>query len=340
MRAAVMVEPQRMRVGEWPTPRPEAGEVLISVGAAGICTGDLHIYHGRNPYARYPQVCGHEIAGVVAAVGEGVIRCEVGQRVVVEPFIGCGRCYPCRIGRSNCCTTLTILGVNRAGGFAEYLTAPATHVHIVPEGLTHTLAALAEPIAIAVQACRRGQVEAGDFVLILGCGPIGLALIEVAQMRGARVIAADLLADRLEFAVRLGAETLCADDSLRQAILDKTDGEGVHVVIEATGSIKALEQTADLVASGGRIVIVGLMKEGQRAAFPALDFTRKEMTIVGSRASIDCFPESLHLIAEGRIKLAEAISEFSLWDAPGVFRELGANPSSVRKAVFVRDAQE
>jgi L-gulonate 5-dehydrogenase len=339
MRAAVMDAPQHMRVGAWPTPRPAAGEVLISVGAAGICAGDLHIYHGHNPYACYPQVCGHEIAGVVAEVGDGVTGYQVGQRVVVEPFIGCGHCYPCRIGRSNCCTTLTILGVNRAGGFAEYLTAPVTHIHTVPEGLTHTLAALAEPIAIAVQACRRGQVEAGDFVLILGCGPIGLALIEVAQMRGAHVVAADLLVDRLEFAAKLGAETLCADGALRQAILDKTNGEGAHVVIEATGSIKALEQTVDLVASGGRIVIVGLMKQGQRAALPALDFTRKEMTIVGSRASINCFPESLRLIAEGRIKLADGVSEFSLWDAPGVFKELGANPNSVRKAVLVRNAQ-
>jgi L-gulonate 5-dehydrogenase len=339
MRAAVIDAPQQLRIGALPAPRPAVGEVLISVGAAGICAGDLHIYHGRNPYARYPQVCGHEIAGVVAAVGDGVTSYEVDQRVVVEPFIGCGQCYPCRIGRSNCCTTLTILGVNRAGGFAEYLTAPATHLHIVPEGLTHTFAALTEPIAIAVQACRRGQVETGDFVLILGCGPIGLALIEVAQLRGAHVVAVDLLAERLEFAARLGAETLWADGSLSQAILDKTNGEGAHVAIEATGSIKALEQTVELVASGGRIVVVGLMGEGQRAAFPALDFTRKEITIVGSRASIDCFPDALRLIAEGRIKLAEAISEFSLWDAPGVFKELSSNPNSVQKAVFVRDAQ-
>jgi L-gulonate 5-dehydrogenase len=338
MRAAVMDAPRQIRVSAWPMPQPAAGEVLISVGAAGICSGDLHIYHGRNPYAHYPQVCGHEIAGVVAAVGDGVTGYEAGQRVVVEPFIGCGRCYPCRIGRSNCCTTLTILGVNRAGGFAEYLTAPATHIHPVPEGLTHTLAALTEPIAIAVQACRRGQVEAGDFVVVLGCGPIGLALIEVAQLLGARVVAVDLIANRLEFAARLGAETLVADGALRQSILDRTNGEGAHVVIEATGSIKALEQTVDLVAAGGRIVIVGLMEKGQQAFFPALDFTRKEMTIVGSRASINCFPESLSLIAKGRIKLAEAVSEFDLWDAPGVFKELAGNPNSVQKAVLVREA--
>lgn len=340
MRAAVTDSPGRMRIGERQTPRPAAGEVLVSVGAAGICAGDLHIYHGRNPYASYPQICGHEIAGVVAEVGPGVSGFEAGQRVVVEPFIGCGRCYPCRIGRSNCCTKLTILGVNRAGGYAEYLAAPSENLHLVPAGLSHTLASLAEPVAIAVQACRRGQIKAGDIVMVLGCGPIGLALTEVAQAHGARVLATDLSMARAELAAKLGAETLPADDKLPQAVLDRTNGEGAHVVIEATGSIKALEQTIELVASGGRVVVVGLMKAGQTAALPALDLTRKEMTIVGSRASVNCFPESLGLLSEGRIKMAHTVLEFDLWEAPQVFADLASDPNSVHKAVLVRDAEK
>lgn len=339
MRAAVLDAPGEMRIGEREMPRPGAGEVLISVGAAGICAGDLHIYHGRNPYASYPQICGHEIAGVVAEVGRDITNIATGMRVVVEPFIGCGACYPCRMGKPNCCVKLIILGVNRAGGYAEFLIAPAKSIHPVPEGFTHTIAALAEPVAIAVQACRRGGVMIGDYVLILGCGPIGLALIEVAQAHGADVVATDLLPERLEIAAKLGAKVLLADDDLQANVLSGTNGEGAHVVIEATGSIRALEQSVDLVAAGGRIVVVGLMKAGVGATFPALDFTRKEMTIVGSRASVNCFPEALNLIGEGKIKMARAITEFDLWDAPKVFADLADNPNSVHKAVLVRDAE-
>jgi 2-desacetyl-2-hydroxyethyl bacteriochlorophyllide A dehydrogenase len=338
MRAAIMDAPLQMRVGEWETPRPGPGEVLVSVGAAGICAGDMYLYNGTNPYASYPVIGGHEIAGVVAAAGAGVSGIEPGDRVVVEPFIGCGRCYPCRIGKSNCCANLQIIGIHRPGGFADLVVAPARNIHKVPEGLSMALASFAEPVAIGVQACRRGAVAAGEYVLILGCGPIGLALIEVARARGARPVAVDLVPDRLETARTLGAEVLPAGEGLLQRVLDQTDGEGAPVVIEATGNVKAMEQTVDLVASGGRIVIVGLAKRGVGVTFPALDLTRKEMTIVGSRASVDCFPESLALIASGQITYPRMATEFSLWDAPAVFADLHAHPAKIQKGVLVREA--
>ena len=148
MRAAIMKAPFDMEVGSWETPRPGPGEVLVSVGAAGICAGDMYFYLGKNPYAVYPQICGHEIAGVVTELGEGVSGLEPGAPVVVEPFIGCGTCYPCRVGKSNCCMNLRIIGVHQPGGYAEYLTAPANLVHKVPPGLSMAFASFAEPVAI------------------------------------------------------------------------------------------------------------------------------------------------------------------------------------------------
>lgn len=338
MRAAITDAPHEMRIGTWETPQPGPGEVLISVRAAGICAGDLYIYLGKNPYARYPQVCGHEVAGVVAEVGSGVTGIAPGAQVVVEPFLGCGACYPCRIGKSNCCARLQIIGVHRPGGYAESLTAPATHVHPVPAGLSMLAASFAEPVAIAVQACRRGQVTAGEEVLILGCGPIGLALVEVARARGARVLAADVLPARLETAAQLGAEVLAAGDDLLPQVLARTNGEGMPVVMEATGNVQAMEQTVELVAAGGRIVIIGLVKEGLGVTFPGLDITRKEMTIVGSRASVNCFPESLRLLADGSITYPRVATPFDLWDAPRVFAELAEKPGSVHKGVLIRQA--
>ncbi len=336
MRAAIMEAPYKMHVGSWETPRPGPGEVLVEVGAAGICAGDMYFYLGKNPYAIYPQICGHEIAGLVRETGEGVTGLEAGTPVVVEPFLGCGTCYPCRVGKSNCCSNLQIIGVHRPGGYAEVLTAPATHIHRVPADLSLPFASFAEPVAIGVQACRRGEVGA-EYVLVLGCGPIGLAVIEVAKARGARIVATDVMPERMETARRLGAATLPADDNLLQAILDQTNGEGAPVVIEATGSPKAMEQTVDLVAAGGRIVILGLLKKGVTVNLPGLDFTRKEMTIVGSRASVNCFPEALELLAGGAITYPQVATEFSLWEAPRVFAELAENPSLVHKGVLVRE---
>lgn len=334
MRAFIITEPFHATIGDWPLPQLDPGEVLVEVRTAGICAGDMYAYTGKNPYAVYPAICGHEIAGLIAGLSPGVDGPALGTPVVVEPFLGCGTCYPCRIGKSNCCANLTIIGVHISGGYAEYVKAPASHIHQVPHGLDFTWAAFAEPVAIGVQACRRGEVGAED-VLILGCGPIGLACIEVARARGARVVATDVVPDRLESARAFGAETLMADEHLLAHALERTNGEGFPVVVEATGNAQAMEQTVDLVAAGGRIVILGLLKKGATISLPGLDLTRKEMTIVGSRASVDCFPEALALMASGSITYPTVATEFSLWDAPQVFADLAANPARVQKGVLV-----
>jgi L-gulonate 5-dehydrogenase len=335
MKAAIFDAPQQMRVGGWKDNSPGPGEVRIAVRATGICAGDMYIYQGRNPYAAYPIIGGHEICGVIAEAGPNVQNFAPGRLVVVEPFLGCGKCYPCRIGKSNCCANLRIIGVHQPGGFAETVTAPATQIHPVPPGLSPMEASFAEPVAIAVQACRRGNLSAGEYVLILGCGPIGLALIEVAKARGAHPVATDVNEARLEFAKTLGAEVMKADNQLLGRVLDQTSGEGAPVVIEATGSIQAMESTVHLVAAGGRIVIVGLVKKGLEVKLPGLDFTRKEMTIVGSRASVNCFAESLELLASGKIHYPKVATRFSMWEAPEVFARLNADPSAVHKAVLV-----
>jgi L-gulonate 5-dehydrogenase len=152
------------------------------------------------------------------------------------------------------------------------------------------------------------------------------------------VVAADILPSRMEVAAQLGAEVLPADENLLSTVMEQTRGEGAPVVIEATGNVKAMEQTVDLVAAGGRIVIVGLVKQGLGVTLPGLDFTRKEMTIHGSRASVNCFPESLQLLADGSITYPRIATEFNLWDAPRVFADLAENPGAVHKGVLVRES--
>jgi L-gulonate 5-dehydrogenase len=322
MKAAIFDAPEQMHVGDWPTPPTGPDEVLVRVRATGICAGDMYIYQGKNPYANYPIIGGHEICGLIAEVGYAVKHLSPGALVVVEPFLGCGRCYPCRVGKSNCCANLQIIGVHRAGGFAEFVVAPAW-------------AAFAEPVAIGVQACRRGDVQVGEYMLVLGAGPIGLALIEVALARGARPVVTDINESRLEFARTLGAQTLKPGENLLKQVLDQTDGEGAPVVIEATGNAQAMETTVDLVAAGGRIVILGLVKRGTMVRMPGLEFTRKEMTVLGSRASVNCFPESLQLLASGKIRYPKVATQISMWEAPAAFAELKDNPGAMHKGVLV-----
>ena len=241
------------------------------------------------------------------------------------------------MGKRNCCANLTIVGVHREGGFADFVTAPVGNLNIVPETLTDFEAAFAEPVAIGVQGCRRGMVTADDTVLVLGAGPIGLAIVEVARAHGARVYATDISAERLATAADLGATPIAGGDGLLERVLEITDGEGMPVVMEATGAPSAMEQTIDLVAAGGRIVILGLVKKGQGITFPGLDFTRKEVTILGSRASVDCFPEALDLLASGKIHYPKIASSFALSEAPEVFAKLADNPMALHKAVFVSE---
>lgn len=335
MRAVIMDAPGQIKISNWQSKHPDSNEVMVKVNAAGICAGDMYIYQGKNPYVLFPAIGGHEISGVVSEVGVDVHGIEPGTPVVVVPFIGCGTCYPCRMGKSNCCANLRIIGVHQPGGFAEYVTAPSTHIHPVPRGLSPVVASFAEPVAIGVQSCRRGEVSKDDSVLVLGCGPIGLAIIEVAKARGATVWATDIDPKRTEFAATLGATILPSGDALIDALMQITNGEGAPVVIEATGNAKVMESTLELVAAGGRIVIVGLVPKGKQVSFPGLDFTRKEVTLVGSRASVNCFPEALELLANGLITYPKVATEFSMWDAPDVFAELNSNPGMVHKGVLV-----
>jgi L-gulonate 5-dehydrogenase len=338
MKAAVFDSAFNLALTERAQPEPGPGEALIRISATGLCAGDLYIYLGKNPYATYPRIGGHEIAGRVARLGPGVEGPSPGTRVVVDPFLCCGRCYPCRVGKRNCCADLRIIGVHREGGFSEFVVAPAAQLYTVPDAVSDLEASFAEPVAIGVQACRRAGVVGTDTLLVLGAGPIGLAIIEVARAYGSTCYVSDPNRDRLATAESLGARALPSGEALASAAMEATNSEGFPVVMEATGVAKAMEQTIDLVAAGGRIVIVGLVPKGTGVTLPGLDLTRKEATILGSRASVDCFPEALCLIAQGHIHSTRMTTRFALEEAPSVFAKLAADPGALHKAIFLSEA--
>jgi len=334
MHAAVAYAPYDIRYEQRPRPSPGPGEVLIDVAAVGICGSDVHLFRGEHPYRVFPTVYGHEFSGRVAALGEGVSGVEAGASVVVEPLIACGRCYPCRQGRPNCCVELRVIGVHRDGGLQGSVAVPAACVYSIPADLDAHIAALCEPFSIGMQAASRGEIAAGDRVVILGAGPIGLTVLATARSRGAEVAMVDLLPERLEHAARWGADLLidASHEDTKAMVLGFTDAEGASVVVEATGSRKAMESTVDLVAAGGRIVLVGVTTEP--VTFRGLEFTRKELTILGSRNNAGRFGEAVRFVLEHREAVAGMISQrFPLSEVGAAFRLAESNPARVCKVV-------
>jgi threonine dehydrogenase-like Zn-dependent dehydrogenase len=214
---------------------------------------------------------------------------------------------------------------------------PFTHVHQIPLDLDVSKAALAEPVTIALHACYRGALAKGERVLVVGCGPIGMFCVEVAREKGAEVFACDINRERLEIAAELGAVPILSDETLFQNIEKITGGEGFPLVIEATGVPDVMSKTVEMVAAGGRIVIAGLVKKGVKVGFEGLDFTRKELTILGTRTEVNCFPEAIRLLADGKIKFADRSTRISMWDAPGMFSVLSKRPDTIHKGLLVRN---
>jgi len=297
MKAAVMTAPFQISIQEVPRPVVPPREVLVKMVSAGICGSDLHFFDGSNPYADYPHIYGHELSGTIEELGEGVTGVKIGEPVIVEPTVPCGKCYACRRNKTNCCSNIKFISVQRDGGFAQYVAVPANLVHRIPQGMSFDTAALAEPFTIGMHMINRAAPRSGETVTILGCGPIGLtAVILLKKLYNVKVFAVDVVPERLAKAKAYGADYLINprnEDTLK-AIDELTEGEGSNIVIEVAGLKQTMEQTIHLVSRGGRIVITGLSKDD--ISFPGIMFTNKEVEIYGSRNSVGVFPQVIDFL--------------------------------------------
>lgn len=277
-----------------------ADEVLVRVKRVGVCGTDLHIFTGNQPYLAYPRVMGHELSGLVEAAPAGSAL-RRGDAVFVMPYLSCGRCIACRMGKTNCCVNIQVLGVHRDGAFTEYLSVPQQFVHKA-EGVTLDQAAMVEFLAIGAHAVRRGEVQPAQRVLVVGAGPIGMAALIFSRLRGAVVTALDTRRDRLDFCERhLGVATavqIGADDEARLSEL--TDGDFYDVVFDATGNARAMERGFKFVAHGGKYVMVSVVRD--TISFSDPEFHKRETTLLGSRnATMEDFETVLAAMRAGQI---------------------------------------
>lgn len=336
MQAFQVNAPQDYRLVETEIPDAAPGEVLVRVAFAGICGSDMHIIHGDNAFVRFPRITGHEFAGLVEAVGEGVEGVAVGDRVCVDPVISCGRCYPCRIDRPNVCTALEVIGVHRNGGFEERVNVPAGNVHRLPEGLGLDAAALVEPYTIAANVLDRMQPHPGDRLLILGAGVIGLTILQVARALGIEdVTVSDVIDARLDTARELGATRTLngAEQDVEAEIQALTDGEGMPLIADAACVPALLPQMLRMASPAGRIGLLGFTPTPSDLS--QLEVIKKELTLVGSRLNNRKFPEVIELMASGRLDPLALISHrLPFDDMPGAIEMLDHYPERARKVLI------
>ena len=283
MRAIVLKEPGCFVRKEVEPPGPiPAGHARVRVHRVGICGSDLHAYRGRQPFFSYPRIVGHELGVEVVAAADDVQSPSPGDRCAVEPYLNCGTCIACRRGKTNCCTELQVMGVHIDGGMREEILVPAHKLH-ASSSLSYDQLALVETLGIGAHAVGRASPGPDESVLVVGAGPIGLSVIQFAQVTGARVIVVEVSAQRLAFChEQFGVDhTVDGSDEPLEHVREILGGDLPEVVFDATGSPPSMMAAFQYVANGGRLVLVGLVQSD--ISFFDPEFHRREMTLLSSR---------------------------------------------------------
>ena len=335
VKTLICIKPGLLEYKDIPLPVLKPGHAILKVKRIGICGTDLHAYEGTQPYFNYPRRLGHELAAdlIEADGADGFVP---GEAVTIIPYFNCGKCIACRNNKPNCCTDINVFGVHIDGGMAEYISVPSYSL-VKSEGLGYDELALIEPLAIGAHGVRRADILKGEFVLIIGAGPIGLGTIQFASIAGAKVIALDTNENRLRFCKdKLNVEYIinASLDTVFENIQQITNGDMPTVVIDATGNRKAINNALQYLAHGGRFVLIGLQKE--EICFSHPEFHKRETTLMGSRnATREDFVHVINSIKNGSVDPATYITHrVKFADLKNTFETLRDPSKNVIKAMI------
>lgn len=307
--SAVFDGPGTIRLSDRDDRSPAVGEAVVEVAACGICGTDRSIFRGEY-LVESPVVLGHEYAGTVVDVGANVDTLVVGQRVCVDPNITCGICVYCRRGLTHLCSDLRPLGIARDGGFARYSHVPARYAYPLAEDVSFEEGALVEPVACCLRGIQQAEIVVGDSVVVLGAGPIGSILLQLALAAGAsRVAVVEPDSVRRSHATSLGAEIACDPAVARETIVEWSGGLGADIAIEASGRTAGAELALQLVRRGGRIVWFGVYPEVERLDISPYLVNENELTVRGSFNNPFTHQRALAVVGARRIKLIDLVSD-------------------------------
>ncbi len=346
MKALVWHGKEDVRISDVPEPSAGKGEVKIKIQACGICGSDLHEYRSgpviipRKPHPltgnEPPVIIGHEFAGDVVEVGEGVNKIAVGDRVSVNACLVCHECYWCKKGEYNLCAKLGSIGFAHDGGFAEFVSVPEYTCYKIPESVSYEVGSFVEPVAVAVHAVKRSRIKAGDTVAVVGAGPIGILVMQSAFASGAgRVFVVEPMPSRRELAKKLGATEVFdpTEGDAGKMIHPLTDGLRADIAFECVGKAASLETALKISGKGARIVIAGIFTNP--VEFPFIRMQAHEKELIGSSAYPDEFPAAINFLADGRVKVDSLISSRIKLDEiiEKGFKELIENPAKHIKII-------
>lgn len=341
MKAMLLSEYNKLAITEMPTPQIADDEVLIRVRACGICGSDIHGYDGSTGRRIPPIVMGHEAAGEIDKVGARVKDYRAGDRVTFDSTVSCGKCDYCKAGQVNLCDNRMVLGVScgeyrRHGAFAEYVAVPERILYRLPASLPYERAALIEAVSIAVHAVSLKVPASTDTVLVVGCGMIGLLVIQVLRAKGCtNILAVDIDAGRLAMAETFGAaRTLNGKDPETPATIKQLTGDqGAAVAFEVVGSTETLLTAIRGVRKGGTVVLIGNFKA--KVDLPLQEVVTRQISLLGSCASSGEYPECIQLLASGAVDVTPLISlQAPLEDGPGLFERLHRGGEGLMKVVL------
>lgn len=332
MKTVLINNPFEIAVADTPQPQAKEGEALLKIMYGGICGADVASYTGNQPFTTYPRIPGHEFSARIVSIPDNDKGLKAGDIVTCNPYFNCGECYSCQRGFVNCCADNQTMGVQRDGSFCEYVSMPVERIY-GGNGLSAKQLALVEPFTISYHAVNRGNVQAGEKVLVVGAGPIGLFALISAISKGAEVYAADILDGRLEKALDFGAKgvinakkTNIADEAMKI-----TNGNGFDVCIEACGQSVTFLNCIDCAAFAGKIILIGNGKT--ETTFLHSVLLKKELNVFGSRNSLKSdFEDVINIIASGKVDVMKMVSDIYPMDrADEAFKALADNHGDLCK---------
>lgn len=327
MKTLVCKSPGLLEYNSSEIPRLKKDHAIIKIKRIGICGTDLHAFEGTQPFFNYPRILGHELSGELVEF-DNAPGFKEGELVTFIPYFNCGSCIACRSGKTNCCAQMKVCGVHVDGGMVEYLSVPSSSL-LHSEGLTVDELALVEPFAIGAHGVRRAAIEPGEFVLVIGAGPIGLAAMEFVRIAGGIVVAMDINEQRLQFCkdkLNIGYTINALSVDVKEQLRGITSEDMPTTVIDATGNLKAINNAFQYMAYGGKYVLIGLQKDNISFSHP--EFHKREGTLMSSRNAtredfeqvIDCMKQGMIIPTNyitHRVAFDDVVTEFEHWLDPG-----------------------